>query len=293
MREKILTICAAILFLCVLFLSSAALASTSAGGIHSAVAKTSQPTVLLAPTNDQKLAGSVRMMSLDRQPLLFIHNDGQLDEKVQYYERGANHATYFTADGIYLSLFRQQKSAGRSETSAASRDQVKLSLVNAADNPRITAQDVQATRYNYYIGNDPAKWREGIATYRVVKYTEIYKNIDLKVYGSRRRLEYDVIVKPGGDPAAVRFKYEGADSLAVNAKGELEIKLAHGTLVQKSPSLYQEISGRRVEVAGHFKLLADNSYTFTIAAYDPTRTLIIDPVIEYSKYLAGDWNDCV
>ena len=155
----------------------------------------------------------------------------------------------------------------------------------------IEAENIQATKYNYYIGKDPAGWREGVSTYKAVTYTEIYKNIDLKIYGNNHQLEYDVIVRPDGDPAAVQFQYEGANSLAVNSAGELEIKLNHGILVQKVPSPYQEISGRRVAVAGHFKLLPENAYTFSIVSYDPTKTLIIDPVIEYSNYLSGDWSD--
>jgi len=291
MKRDILVV---MLCLWVLSLSFAALAATSAGGTLSAVAKNSQSP---AQTSIHKPAKSVSLESLDRQPLLFIRNDGQLDEKVKYYERGANHATYFTADGIYLSLFRRQIVSGQSGFAGPENkhsiqfDQVMLSFINAAPNPLISATDIQAAKYNYYVGNDPARWRKNISTYKAVKYTEIYKNIDLKVYGNNRQLEYDVIVKPGGDPAAVRFKYEGADSLAINAAGELEIKLAHSTLIQKSPSLYQEISGRRVEVAGRFKLLADNSYTFEIPAYDRKRVLIIDPVIEYTGFLGGDQTD--
>ena len=237
------------------------------------------------------------MESFGSQPLLFIKNDGQLDKKVKYYEQGSNHATYFTEDGIYLSLFQNQKTTGQHTSSCESNsllcrtETVKVTFVNGAGAPLIKARDIQQTRYNYYIGNDPHKWREGILTYKTVTYTEIYKNIDLKVYGSNRRLEYDIIVKPGGDPQLVKFKYEGARSLAVNERGELEIKLDHGSVIQKSPSLYQEISGRKVKVSGQFKLLADNTYTFAIAAYDHARTLVIDPVIEYSRYLAGDWSD--
>jgi len=275
MKKEILTICAVMLFLCVLFSSSTVLAATATGGACT----------------------PVRMMSLDRQPLLFIHNDGQLDKKVKYYERGATHATFFAEDGICLSLFRQQRETADSglsrqqKGSAVLADNVRLSFVNAKAKPVISSEGILPTKYNYYIGNDPARWREGISTYKTIKYTEIYKNIDLKVYGNNRQLEYDVIVKPGGDPEVVNFKYEGAESLTVNTDGELEIKLNHGTLIQKSPALYQEISGQRVEVAGHFKLLSDNRYTFEIADYDTRKPLIIDPVIEYSRYLSGDGQD--
>ncbi len=237
--------------------------------------------------NISKHSNRISMQSLDRQPLLFVRNDGQLDKKIKYYEKGAGHATYCSEDGIYLDLFRRQPSAPQ----GLSHDILKLSPINAANHPGISARDIQQTRYNYYLGNDPAGWHEDIPTYKIVEYSEIYKNIDLKVYGNNRRLEYDVIVRPGGDPNLVKFQYEGARSLAVNERGELEIRLDHGTLIQKSPAIYQEISGRKVKVSGQFKLLTDNTYTFTIAAYDTRKTLIIDPVIEYLHYMGGDWQD--
>ena len=44
-------------------------------------------------------------------PLSFIRNDGQLNEKVQYYEKGSGHSTYFTSEGVYLELIHSKLSA--------------------------------------------------------------------------------------------------------------------------------------------------------------------------------------
>jgi len=60
-------------------------------------------------------ATSPVLQSLDNQPMLFVRNQGQMDEKVKYYETSRNHASYFTADGVYLSLFRQQTASGQSD----------------------------------------------------------------------------------------------------------------------------------------------------------------------------------
>ena len=37
-------------------------------------------------------------------PLYFIENQGQINEKVKFYEKGNGHTTFFTKRGIYLSL---------------------------------------------------------------------------------------------------------------------------------------------------------------------------------------------
>ncbi len=37
-------------------------------------------------------------------PLSFIQNNGQTDKSVKFYERGAGHATFFTEEGVCISL---------------------------------------------------------------------------------------------------------------------------------------------------------------------------------------------
>lgn len=41
-------------------------------------------------------------------PLYFIKNNGQVDKAVRYYERGAGHATFFTGDGVVISLTKKR-----------------------------------------------------------------------------------------------------------------------------------------------------------------------------------------
>src|SRR3989338_10464891 len=47
-------------------------------------------------------------------PLYFIQNNGQMDEKVKFYEKGSGHAFFFAQDGIYISL--QEGAATRSQS---------------------------------------------------------------------------------------------------------------------------------------------------------------------------------
>jgi hypothetical protein len=60
---------------------------------------------------------------------------------------------------------------------------------------------------NYFIGNDPAKWRTSVPTYAKVKYAGIYPGIDLAYYGNQRQLEYDFIVAPGASPKPIRLQF--------------------------------------------------------------------------------------
>jgi hypothetical protein len=42
-------------------------------------------------------------------PLSFIENNGQINKKVKFYEKGKGHTTFFTKEGVYLSLIRSQE----------------------------------------------------------------------------------------------------------------------------------------------------------------------------------------
>ncbi|MBI5233711.1 MAG: SBBP repeat-containing protein, partial [Deltaproteobacteria bacterium] len=239
--------------------------------------------------------------SYGKLPLYFIKNDGQVDKKVEFYEKGSGHATYFTKEGVYLSL-RGTVPDLRAERSGAVESGlspiVKLSFIGANENPEIIALDEQAGKVNYLIGNDPSKWRSNIPTFSSVLYKDVYNGIDIKFYGrpaplgagTPKQLEYDIIVSPGADPNVVKFSYDGIEDLKVTDNGDLEIALKEGKILQKKPYIYQEIDSKRKEVVAGF-VIEDNSYSFSLASYNATKPLVIDPVLDYSTYLGGNSYD--
>jgi hypothetical protein len=237
-------------------------------------------------------------------PLYFIQNDGQLDKKVKFYEKGNGHATFFTKDGFYLSLIRGEENGSRpdvnvhKEVNSGARVQtesVKLAPLGANKNVEVVAEEMLDGKINYLTGNNPDKWKTNIPTYKAVVYKEVYKGIDMKFYGNNSQLEYDIIVNPGADPGNVRLSYDGIKGLKVTGDGDLAISLTGGDIIQKRPVVYQEIDGKRVDVAGRFKILKQHSkqetaqfaYGFEVGAYNKNHPLIIDPVLSYSTYLSG------
>ncbi len=148
---------------------------------------------------------------------------------------------------------------------------------------------------NYFVGSDKSKWCSNIPTYGTVTYKDVYKNIDIKFYGNNKNIEHDVIVRPGGDFSNVKFAYSGIKGLNVRDDGNLEVTLNHGTIIEERPVIYQEIKGERVAVEGAYKILkaTDGTFTygFTVASYDKTKDLVIDPVLVYSTYLGGTYDD--
>ena len=140
-------------------------------------------------------------------------------------------------------------------------------------------------RVNYFVGNDPAQWRQNIPTYGRVRYREVYRGIDLVYYGNQRRLEYDFNVAAGNDPGAIKLRFDGADNVAVDTNGDLLVGLGETTLRQPKPIVYQEVGGERRRVDGRYAVNANGEVGFAIGEYDTARPLVIDPTIVFSTYI--------
>ena len=145
---------------------------------------------------------------------------------------------------------------------------------------------------NYYIGNDPKQWHANVPNYGRVKFEQVYPGIDIVYYGNEQRLEYDLIVAPGADPAQIRWAYSGADSMRLDAAGDLVLALRGREIRQRKPTIYQEVAGRRRAVRGEYELARGGEVRLKLGEYDSAEALTIDPVIVvYATYLGGSGNE--
>ena len=229
-----------------------------------------------------------------RLPMSFEPNEGQTDPRVQFLSRGRGYALLLTSTEAVISLRDGRK--GRASRSKPAQLAVRMSLEGAT--PGIQAQGLNelAGTVNYFVGSDPKKWRSGISTYAKVKYPEIYPGIDLVYYGNQQELEFDFIVAPGADPRLIALSFEGADRLEVGWQGELSLHLGGRVIQWHKPVVYQEANGRREEISCRYVFDEQGLVGFDVAAYDPARPLIIDPVMVYSTFLGGgglDVAECI
>jgi hypothetical protein len=68
------------------------------------------------------------------------------------------------------------------------------------------------------------------------------------------QLEYDFIVAPGADPNQIRLSFSGADSVTLDADGNLILQAGDTQLRQQKPYIYQDINGTRQQVQGEFRI---------------------------------------
>src|ERR1035437_6033922 len=142
-------------------------------------------------------------------PLSFEANQGQTDSDVKFLSRGGGYSLFLTSTEAVLSLkksgdIQNRDPKGAVKPSGEAKAVVRMKLIGANTSPQVTGIDELPGKTNYFIGNDPKKWRTNVPTYAKVKYKRVYPGIDLVYYGNQQQLEYDFIVSPGANPNAIR-----------------------------------------------------------------------------------------
>jgi len=150
-------------------------------------------------------------------------------------------------------------------------------------------QDELPHRTNYFLGNDPSKWRTGVPNYQEVVYEGIYDGIDLVFYAVEQGLKYDFLVLPGAQVNKICWSYEGAEDVLADEEGALHVVTVAGELVEEIPLSYQMKDGKKVKVSSQYWTDGER-VNFKIGNYDPTRPLVIDPLI-YSTFIGGSGSD--
>lgn len=225
-------------------------------------------------------SGSPALAVYGNLPLAFEVNLGQTAPQVDFLARGDGYLLSLTPDAAVLHLEQ-----------GAAQDELQIQLVGANPSAPATGQDELITKTNYLIGSDPSQWHTNVANYGRVTYQNVYSGVDLVYYGNQGKLEYDFVVAAGADSSAIRMSIQGAQSIALDAQGNLILHTSGGDVVQQAPVIYQEIDGVRQTVSGEFVLEGNTELGFRVGAYDHGRALVIDPVLSYSTYLGGSGND--
>jgi hypothetical protein len=249
-----------------------------------------------APARTAIAAGEQLRLQLARLPLRFEPASGQIEASADFLARGSGYTLFLTSSEAVFSMRpRSARAASRSRASIAGGQVaasgtppvvLRMQLLGARDS-RAEALEQLPGRSNYFLGNDPSKWRRDVAQYAKVRFTGVYPGIDLLYYGHQTQLEYDFVVAPGADPRRIRLAFAGAGQLRTSSDGELIAATSEGELRWKRPHVYQEREGRREAIAGGYLRLGRDEIGFQIGPYDRTQPLIIDPVLAFSTYLGG------
>jgi predicted secreted protein len=235
----------------------------------------------------------------------FIENKGQWPSEVLFMTKANGMDTWITRTGIiydFYQLVEREKPNPSSETNAGPlekeqqtiRDKkghvIKFNLLQCNKNVSPQGVEKHEAYYNYFIGNDKSKWASFVGLYKEAIVKNIYNGIDIRYYYDNGSLRYDYIVSPGADPKQIHFDMEGAEQISLNNAGEIIVKTAIGETKQTGLFSYQKLNNKTQAVQSFFKKLDQQTFAIALGNYDPSKPLIIDPLV-FSTYLGGTQNE--
>jgi hypothetical protein len=178
-----LGVVAAILLIVALAVFAGSLLETMSWSIDSVLQLTQQPHLLLRqpnppansahsqPTNQLRVSEDYGKL-----PLYFEANRGQTEPQVKFVSRGSGYTLFLTRDGEAALVLRkgepkrdQLQTAALASAAVAPQAEpagatavVRMKLAGANAKPQVDELDELLGKANYFIGNDPKKWRTNV-----------------------------------------------------------------------------------------------------------------------------------
>ena len=239
----------------------------------------------LPPTSDQEVRQVQQVPRYQdivaHLPVSFEANQGQLEPEVYFRTRAGRYQLEFLRNSSRLSW--AEGNLGRT---------IELQFPGSAAAVTVEGAERLPGTTNYFLGPGADEWVTGIPTFRQIVYRDLYPGVDLVFYGQGESIEFDFVVDPGADPSLIRLEFvDGAGrrerGLAITTGGELQVGPPNQPLRLLRPVIYQAGESGREMVGGEYVVAPDALVEISLAGYDRTRQLVIDPLIQFSSLLGG------
>jgi PKD repeat protein len=248
---------------------------------------------------------SINALCQSNQSLRFIQNKGQWNADTDFQAQVPGGRLGISATGFSILLLDMEEIEHRhlishesvNESNGQSADEpinghyFQINLLGSNKMAKAIVELPLDGHYNYFLGNDTSRWATNVLAFASILYQDVYKGIDFRVSSLGSNLKYDFIVKPGADPSQIKIEYTGVDGIDKSSDA-LKIKTAVGFLTEQKPYSYQASDDKRQTVPSKYQL-SNNIVSFSFPDnYDPSRELVIDPLLIFSTYsgsTADNW----
>lgn len=248
---------------------------------------------------------SHRVICQEHQGLRFIQNKGQWNDDIDFQAHVPGGRVGVSAKGFSVQLLDMEKmeeqhldshepiseATGQPVIEPINGHYFQINLVGANQRAKMKLGTPLDGYYNYFLGNESARWASNAMAFGLIIYQDVYEGIDLRVSSVGKDLKYDFIVKPGADPSQIEMEYCGVSGIG-KLNEELEIQTAVGTLREAEPFTYQVNNHQKLPVVSKYQL-NHNLVSFSFPdGYDECSELVIDPLLIFSTYsgsTADNW----
>ncbi len=229
-------------------------------------------------------------------PLTFESNVGQTDKEVRFLVRRPGYAL-FLADNEIVQVFpfRPSSPSKRDRSFPGEVERLSTVLRMRLDGAKVGCRPEAGRKLRgcarHYVGLSDNENLACIPLFESVIYADVYPDIDLVFYSHRGKVRYKIVVGRDGDPADIRFRFSGAESLELDRQGNLHVAARNSGLVHTAPMMFETKGVGRTPIKGSFVLLDENTVGFRVARRSPGADLIIDPEIACGSYVGGvEWS---
>jgi hypothetical protein len=255
-------------------------------------------------------SSSNTIQKMNQIPLSFTKNMGQWDERVLFRANAGGATMWFTKEGITYQFTRRIPSSPSPLTASDewsktgeraipfdlfdnardSAEQLVLTtkFVGAKANPIVVAEGEMEYKCNYFLGNEPSKWRTDVPNYSAITLKDIYPGIDLKYSDDGTgQVAYKFDAAPGADISQITVAYDGAEKTSIDANGRTIVTTKWGDMIaaMRSPT-NDALSG-----TASFSQLSKKAAGFETSGTGRQALGTFSAELSYSTYLGGGSNE--
>ncbi|MGA2298589.1 MAG: T9SS type A sorting domain-containing protein [FCB group bacterium] len=233
----------------------------------------------------------------------FIENEGQIVDcneqirnDIKYYYFQNNCKVFFLNDRIsfvFIKIEHHQLPSGdiRTYPDSTSITTYRADLIFDKCNIDAEQTGIEESQFNYnfYLSHCP-KGITNVKSFKQIKYSNIYNNIDLIFYIKDNYLKYNFVVRPGGKIEDIKLRPIGFDSIKILDNRSYSAHTPLGSVQEEMPEIYQNIQNKITKIDGKYEF-KDGFLCYSTNQFELTSDLIIDPNIYWSTYVGGSADD--
>ncbi len=255
---------------------------------------TPEPSRCISPAQPLPHCSEQGAAMLARLPVAFVPNVGQWENTARYVARIGAMTVFIEEKGWTFTLVERTaaKEMGKekepaNEPAPARGVAVRMTFAGARA-PELIAEEQLPGRHNYFLGNDPSKWRSDVPLYRVVRYREVHPGVDVRAREQDGHFEYDLVLQSDAELEPVEIAVQGIDRMHLDGEGALVLETRLGPVRMPAPLSWEEgPSGERSLVICSYVLHGEDRFGFEVSGRRPGWALVVDPGLVWSTFLGG------
>ncbi|MFN7312824.1 MAG: gliding motility-associated C-terminal domain-containing protein [Bacteroidota bacterium] len=226
---------------------------------------------------------------LQAQAIRFIENKGQWENQVLFKADIPGGDLFITNKGLVYHLMDEKalhEIQHDNGNGIVKGHALFVDFVGAQPVVGIKKYDPYSTIYNYYLGNNAAKWASNVQAFQRVVLTNVYPNIDFEITGVDAGVKTAFIVRLGANINQIKLHYRGNEGVNINPNQSIQIKHSLGAITELAPETFIKNRFKMQQVASAYVVNNDTvSYQVQVPkGISIGDTVYIDPSIVFSTF---------